>query len=71
MDPADHDYARELLGKADMQSHLPLDYVKTAELYIDGLGDKHYAKDLLEQAEELCFEVAECAAGAHGYALIG
>ncbi len=54
-----------------MQSQLPLDYVKTAELYIDGLGDRHYAKDLLEQAEELCFEVAEFAAVAHGYALIG
>ncbi len=54
-DPADNDYAKELLGKAEMQCQFPIDYVKTAEGFV-ALGDTDYAKDLYEQAEEACFE---------------
>jgi hypothetical protein len=61
-DPADADFARELLGKAEMQSQFPADYIATAEAYARSLDDLDHAKDLYEQAEEACFEPQEFAA---------
>lgn len=66
-DPADSEYAKELLQKAELQCQMPPDYIRTAEAAA-ALGDKDYAKDLCEQAEEACFEAMEFAALAHSLA---
>lgn len=56
----DADYAKALLGKAEMQCQMPPDYVAAAEGAVAaGLTD--YAKELYEQAEDMCFESMELA----------
>ena len=47
-DPADADYAKELLQKAEIQCQMPLDYVATADAAA-AMGDKDYARELYEQ----------------------
>lgn len=68
-EPADKVYARELLGKAEMQCQFPLDYIKVAEAAM-AAGDKDYAKDLYDQAEEASFEGKEFAALGHSLAMV-
>jgi hypothetical protein len=57
----DTGYARELLGKAEMQCQFPGDYVILANAFADSLKEIDYARDLLEQAEQACFEPMEYA----------
>jgi hypothetical protein len=61
-EPADPDYARDLLTQAEMQCQFPADYVATAQGHPQGLGDSAYAREWLDQAEEACFEGGEFAA---------
>ncbi|HED13605.1 MAG TPA: hypothetical protein ENI62_08130 [Gammaproteobacteria bacterium] len=57
----DAEHARTLLKEAELQSQFPADYIRTAKGYI-ALADSAYASDLIEQAEEACFEAMEYAA---------
>jgi tetratricopeptide (TPR) repeat protein len=66
-DPADADYAKELLQKAETQCQMPLDYV-TAGDAAAAMGDKDYARELYAQAEDMLFEVPEFMAYAHSLA---
>lgn len=68
-EPADKIYARELLGKAEMQCQFPVDYIKVAQAAM-AAGDKDYAKDLYDQAEEASFEGKEFAALGHSLAMV-
>lgn len=68
-EPADADYARELLSKAEMQSQFPADYIATAEGFARGLNDTARAEDLYGQAEDACFEPGELAALGHSIAV--
>jgi tetratricopeptide (TPR) repeat protein len=68
-DPADKEYAKELLQKAEMQCQVPLDYLKPADVAVSELGDKEYATVLYEQAEDMLFEVPEFTAFAHSMAV--
>ncbi len=67
-EPADKDYARDLLTKGEMQCQFPQDYIIIAEAFALGLEDIDYAKDLLEQAEDACFEGKEFSALGHSIA---
>lgn len=58
-EPADPDYAKEVLQKAEMQCQMPLDYIKTGDVAADGLKDTGYAKELYEQAKNMLFEASE------------
>ena len=58
-DPADLDYAKECIQKAELQCQMPLDYIKTADIVVLGLNDIDYAKELYEQAEDMLFESVE------------
>ncbi|MEA3411283.1 MAG: hypothetical protein U9R74_07055 [Pseudomonadota bacterium] len=66
-DPADADYAKELLAKAEMQCQMPLDYVAAGDAAV-AMGDRDYARELYEQAEDMLFEVPEFTAFAHSIA---
>lgn len=68
-EPADKLYARELLGKAEMHCQFPADYIKVAEAAM-AAGDKDYAKELYDQAEESAFEGKEFAALGHSLATV-
>ncbi len=57
----DPDRAKTLLKEAELKSQFPADYISTAAGYI-ALADQDYATDLIDQAEEACFEVMEYAA---------
>lgn len=57
----DTERARALLKEAELLSQFPSDYIRTATGYI-ALSDPAYATDLIEQAEEACFEALEYAA---------
>ena len=57
----DTEHARKLLKEAELQCQFPADYISTAKGYI-ALADSAYAGDLIEQAEEACFEAMEYAA---------
>ena len=67
-DPADEDYTRELLDKAELQCQDPQEYVQLASFYANQLNELDTATDLLEQAEDACFEALEYAQVGHGYA---
>ena len=67
--PADKKYAREVLGKAEMQCQFPADYMRVAELAGTKVGDKRYAQDLYQQAEDACFEAKEFAELGHSMAV--
>lgn len=60
-EPADKDYALELLKQAEGDCSFPMDYIRVAEGYAQGLGDKVHAKELYEEAESECFEAVEYA----------
>ena len=66
-DPADEDYTRELLDKAELQCQDPQEYVQLASFYAKQLNELDTATDLLEQAEDACFEALEYAQVGHGY----
>ena len=66
-DPADDDYTRELLDKAELQCQDPQEYVQLASFYAKQLNESDTATDLLEQAEDACFEALEYAQVGHGY----
>ena len=59
-DPQDAEYARHLLGQAEMQCQFPADYIRVAERAI-AAGDEGMAERLYEQAEEFCMEGGEFA----------
>lgn len=58
-EPCDEAYARSLLGKAELQCQMPLDYIKVADVVPSTLHDADAAKDLYEQAEEQVTTVGE------------
>ncbi len=60
-EPADKEYALELLKQAEGDCSFPMDYIKVAEGFAIGLGDKSHAKELYEEAESECFEAIEYA----------
>lgn len=67
-EPADPNYAREILLKAEMQCQFPADYAAVAELFVTGLNDPAYATEVYEQAENMCMEGAEYAVVGYGVA---
>jgi hypothetical protein len=69
-EPADRDYARELLARAELQCQFPADHIALAEAYARGLDDADYAREIFQQAEDACFEPAEFAALAHSLASV-
>lgn len=66
----DKDYAKELVDKAEMASQMPPDYVAAAEA-AHAIGETDMAKNLFEQAEDMCFEPMEFAAVGAGLAATG
>jgi len=68
-EPADMDFANELLEKAEGMCGLPLDYIKTAEAYYQVTNDKEKAEELYEEAEDACFEPLESAELGHSIAI--
>lgn len=63
-EPADQEYAIELLEQAEDECRFPNDYVSVAEVYCQ-IGNKEKAKELYETAEENAFEPIEFASIAH------
>lgn len=53
-EPADPDYARDLLTRAEMQCQFPADYVATAQGHPQGLGDSAYAREWLLRLYSEC-----------------
>jgi hypothetical protein len=68
-DPADNEYAGELVDKAELAAQMPGDYIATAEVAV-ALGNEEGAADLYEQAEDACFEPSEKAMLAHSMATV-
>ena len=68
-EPADLDFAKELLEKAEGMCGLPADYIKTAEAYFKIFNDKEKAEELYEEAEDACFEPLETAELGHSIAV--
>ncbi len=63
-EPADQEYAIELLEQAEDECKFPNEYVAVAEVYSQ-IGNKEKAKELYEAAEENAFEPIEFAKIAH------
>jgi len=63
----DLDHAQALLKQAELQCQLPADYIHTATGYM-AMSEPEYAAELLEQAEESCFEAMEFAAVGQAWA---
>lgn len=67
-EPADLDYAKELLAKAESNCSFPAHYVATAEGYV-AVGDKDKAADLYEEAANACFDAKEKAETGYSIAM--
>ncbi len=67
-EPADADYAKELLEKGESYCSFPDHYVSVAEGYI-ALGDKDKAASLYDEAEGACFDASEKAQVGYSIAL--
>lgn len=59
-EPADQDYARELLQEAEMKAQFPADQVMVAELFAE-MGDREHAAEIYESAADMCFDGMEYA----------
>ncbi len=71
-EPADEDYAAELVGKAKMDCQIPEDYVNLAQFVAEFLlTDSDYLEDLLEQAKDVCFEPMEYAELGNAFTMLG
>ena len=57
-EPADADYAKDLLEKGELECQFPGEYVAVAEAAKEA-GLEEYAGELYEQAEDACFEPSE------------
>ena len=66
-EPADSEYAKDLLEKAELECQFPSEYVAVAEAAA-GAELADYAKEIYEQAEEACFEAGEFAELGHSIA---
>ncbi len=58
-EPADSEYARELLQEAESKSQFPVEFVKVAEVLGGPLEDRDSAAELYSQAEDMCFDGSE------------
>ncbi len=68
-EPADREFAKELLEKAEGMAGLPLDFIKVAEAYIKIFDEKEKAEELYDEAEDACFEPLESAELGHSIAI--
>ncbi|OQW97994.1 MAG: hypothetical protein BWK73_53520, partial [Thiothrix lacustris] len=57
-EPADLDYAKELLAKGESNCSFPAHYVSVAEGYV-AIGDNAKAADLYDEAANACFDAKE------------
>ena len=69
-DPADSEYARELVSKAELDCQEPKEYIQLAEFYMSSLNDSNYAEELLEQGEDACFKSMEFAEVGSAYCVL-
>lgn len=69
-EPADIDFAKEMIAKAEGMCMLPFDFIKLAEAYVYCLDDKDKANELYEEAGENCFEAIESAELGHSIFVI-
>jgi hypothetical protein len=67
VEPADKEYAKQLLRKGEMQCQLPADYIKIAEVTL-AAGDPESADSLFQQAQEFCMQSSEFAELAYSLA---
>lgn len=67
-EPADPDYARELLEKAESYCSFPAHYVAVAEGYV-AIGDKDKAAALYDEAANACFDAKEKAETGYSIAM--
>ena len=69
-DPADPEYAKELLQKAEAECQMPMDYMTVGDVAVE-MGDTDYARELYEQAEDMLFDAQEYMAFAKSMGKLG
>jgi hypothetical protein len=67
-DPKDEEYAKSLLDQAEGDASMPPDYIAIAEVAAK-MGNKDYAEEMYEEAEDNCFDAMEFAALGHSIAV--
>ncbi len=69
-DPADPEYAKELLQKAEAECQMPMDYMAVGDVAVE-MGDTDYARELYDQAEDMLFDAQEYMAFAKSMGKLG